>query len=744
MVDSYRQRFGAPLPHPKLDATVNALSEVFTSGEKSLLFVRRVATVDELAAKLDGRFDGWIRARMEQAVPSLVGEIAELFSDYSRARRKRPDERLEQQEHDEREPDTADITEELRYMDQEDKGSAETFFAWFFRGEGPKGYLSGASFHRDRLSTAGAVYSTLFEDDHVAWLLGYPAQPMGELARVLGLAPNVLRKRLRDHAYGNFLSRKQAADRYPRLYVFEAYQVAALELLGELNDTLGDQARFTLSSRYPGAVRPLELAPSGFPEPEDAIGVETFFTLLAKRPGLRSKIWPDEHEGDFGRYFRRREQRRELISALSRLGASYIDLYLLAIQRLGSFLATKSKDTRTEYRDLAAAFVDLLEQQMTIPGFHSYYELSHVAEVFDLLVANNFPEVPEAELPELAKIYSATLQRQVPVGRMAGGINKRLVRQFRMPGFPLVLVTTSVLQEGEDLHTFCCHIIHYGIAWTPSAIEQRTGRIDRIGSLVQRRLDGQAARPTKDQFIQVFYPYLQDTVEVLQVRRVLKRVNLFLELIHHQEKVDTDSRLDTAREILSELTDIPVIEGVLRSAFPVQEEWLQGRLGMGKAKPVDLTAHLGHFEALWSRFVGSVAIEEIRSGSPTIRKGYVFVDDGELLSGPPSSAVYDKEQFRVELRSHASGDEVFLRCISEVRTIDHTDRSLMEVLQALQWELGYERFCLHPSTRNHEDLLTIERDALLDPKTMQYEEFARTIQRTVLAASHVRVRINGA
>ena len=74
-----------------------------------------------------------------------------------------------------------------------------------------------------------------------------------------------------------------------------------------------------------------------------------------------------------------------------------------------------------------------------------------------------------------------------------------------MPGFPLALVTTDVLQEGEDLHTFCSRVIHYGITWTPSAMEQRTGRIDRIGSLFQRAFDGLELEPSDSDWIQVYY-----------------------------------------------------------------------------------------------------------------------------------------------------------------------------------------------------------------------------------------------
>jgi hypothetical protein len=59
-----------------------------------------------------------------------------------------------------------------------------------------------------------------------------------------------------------------------------------------------------------------------------------------------------------------------------------------------------------------------------------------------------------------------------------------MVRQFRMPGYPFVLLSTDLLQEGEDLHTFCSDVYHYGLAWTPSAIEQRIGRVEHLSAEV--------------------------------------------------------------------------------------------------------------------------------------------------------------------------------------------------------------------------------------------------------------------
>src|SRR6185437_2105826 len=106
---------------------------------------------------------------------------------------------------------------------------------------------------------------------------------------------------------------------------------------------------------------------------------------------------------------------------------------------------------------------------------------------------------------------------------MAGQVNETLIRQFRMPGYPLVLITTDLLQEGEDLHTFCSSVYHYGISWMPSSMEQRTGRIDRVGSQTERRLAGVKRAPLGEEKLQVYMPYLAETVELLQVKRVLRR-----------------------------------------------------------------------------------------------------------------------------------------------------------------------------------------------------------------------------
>jgi superfamily II DNA or RNA helicase len=77
--------------------------------------------------------------------------------------------------------------------------------------------------------------------------------------------------------------------------------------------------------------------------------------------------------------------------------------------------------------------------------------------------------------------------RVTPLVRMVYGdtppeTRDRLAQAFNSPLFPEILVSSSVMGEGIDLHRFCRHVIHHDGFWNPSALEQQTGRLDRIRS----------------------------------------------------------------------------------------------------------------------------------------------------------------------------------------------------------------------------------------------------------------------
>lgn len=86
--------------------------------------------------------------------------------------------------------------------------------------------------------------------------------------------------------------------------------------------------------------------------------------------------------------------------------------------------------------------------------------------------------------------------------------NNRVMTSFNTPFYPDVLISTSVLQEGVNLQYFCDQIIHYGIAWTPGDNEQRVGRIDRMFSKTERNLD-----VNEKSTLDIIYPYLKNTID---------------------------------------------------------------------------------------------------------------------------------------------------------------------------------------------------------------------------------------
>lgn len=60
-------------------------------------------------------------------------------------------------------------------------------------------------------------------------------------------------------------------------------------------------------------------------------------------------------------------------------------------------------------------------------------------------------------------------------------------RAFNSPFWPRVLVTTSIGQEGLDMHPWCDGLLHWDLAANPVSMEQREGRITRFAGLNVRR-----------------------------------------------------------------------------------------------------------------------------------------------------------------------------------------------------------------------------------------------------------------
>ncbi len=120
-----------------------------------------------------------------------------------------------------------------------------------------------------------------------------------------------------------------------------------------------------------------------------------------------------------------------------------------------------------------------------------------------------------------------------PSVRRATGMDKEDERRrsllgFNTPFFPEILVASSVLAEGVDLHLDCRHVIHHDLCWNPSTLEQRTGRIDRIGAKAERTTSS----------IQVYLPYIAETQDEKMYRVVKDRERWFQVLMGEDYVVD--------------------------------------------------------------------------------------------------------------------------------------------------------------------------------------------------------------
>ena len=90
------------------------------------------------------------------------------------------------------------------------------------------------------------------------------------------------------------------------------------------------------------------------------------------------------------------------------------------------------------------------------------------------------------------------------------------MRAFNTPFFPDIFVCSQVMGEGVDLQRHCRHVIHHDLAWNPSTIEQRTGRIDRLGCKAEGR-----------EPISVYLPYLAGAADERQYRVMTEREQWF-------------------------------------------------------------------------------------------------------------------------------------------------------------------------------------------------------------------------
>lgn len=113
----------------------------------------------------------------------------------------------------------------------------------------------------------------------------------------------------------------------------------------------------------------------------------------------------------------------------------------------------------------------------------------------------------------------------IEAGLLMGGAEfdkEAVISSFRDDKNCRVLVCTDVAAEGVDLQ-FCRLVVNYDLPWNPMRIEQRIGRIDRIGQKSKRIL--------------VWNFVHKDTIDALIIARLIKRIGVFENTLGETEEI---------------------------------------------------------------------------------------------------------------------------------------------------------------------------------------------------------------
>lgn len=104
-----------------------------------------------------------------------------------------------------------------------------------------------------------------------------------------------------------------------------------------------------------------------------------------------------------------------------------------------------------------------------------------------------------------------------------GGMDKQdVLRSFESPDGPSILLSSEVASEGVDLQ-FSSLLVNYDLPWNPAKVEQRIGRIDRIGQEAQKIL--------------IWNLVYADTLDERVYERLLNRLNIFKTALGSMEEI---------------------------------------------------------------------------------------------------------------------------------------------------------------------------------------------------------------
>jgi SNF2 family DNA or RNA helicase len=186
-------------------------------------------------------------------------------------------------------------------------------------------------------------------------------------------------------------------------------------------------------------------------------------------------------------------------------------------------ITAAEKDQLREIKSAAEDIVDTTKQRRlraVIETIHEHLETTRA------VVFTQFRPTQD-EIAESAKELDQPVH--IVNGDLSSSAKESVIAEFESEGG--ILVATDSISEGRNLQ-FCNVMINYDLPWNPMKVEQRIGRIDRIG---------------QEREVNVFNLALEDTVEEHVLDKLYGKINLFnqsigglREILSRMEKSGSD------------------------------------------------------------------------------------------------------------------------------------------------------------------------------------------------------------
>ena len=116
-------------------------------------------------------------------------------------------------------------------------------------------------------------------------------------------------------------------------------------------------------------------------------------------------------------------------------------------------------------------------------------------------------------------------------GQLSADEKDHAVARFKDGGGPQLLISTEAGGEGRNLQ-FCHLLVNYDLPWNPMRIEQRIGRLDRIG---------------QEHVVSIFNFDVEDTIEQRILEVLEQRIGVFQETVGGLDPILGDTEQDIRR-----------------------------------------------------------------------------------------------------------------------------------------------------------------------------------------------------